>query len=109
MEYIQREINKKEAKEKNNKDKGKNLICCDAVTIYQLGDAWILYSKHLFRISMHKMHSKKKKHCIFGWDFDKYKIDSRQNVFCKFTILEQKSESKKLWILILLKQIGPTQ
>ena len=60
MEYIQREINKKEAKEKNNKDKGKNLICCDAVTIYQLGDAWILYSKHLFRISMHKMHSKKK-------------------------------------------------
>ena len=38
---------------------------------------------------------------MFCWDFGKCKIYSRQNVFCKFSFLEQKSESKIFWILIL--------
>jgi hypothetical protein len=42
-----------------------------------------------------------KKSKMFGWDFGKCKMHSRQNAFCKFSFLEQKSESKIFWILIL--------
>ena len=43
-----------------------------------------------------------KKSEMFGWDFEKYKMHSRQNAFYKFSFLEQKSESKIFWILILI-------
>ena len=35
-----------------------------------------------------------KKSEMFGWDFGKCKMHSRQNAFYKFSFLEQKSESK---------------
>ena len=38
---------------------------------------------------------------MFGWDFRKCKMHFRQNAFYKFSFLEQKSESKIFWILIL--------
>jgi hypothetical protein len=69
------------------------------VVIVDLGGIWILYSKVIFRISMHKIYSAKTK--MFGWDFGKYKMHSRKNAFYKFSFLKQKSESKKNWILIL--------
>jgi hypothetical protein len=56
-----------------------------------LGGVWILYSKGIFRISMHKMHFVKNMRCLVGilgnakW----------QNAFCKFSFLVQKSDPLK--------------
>ena len=69
---------------------GGNLLVC----------IWILYLKVISWIFMHRMHSAKKTG-VFGWDFGKCKIHFRQNTFYKFSFLEQKSESKIFWILIL--------
>ena len=49
---------------------------------------------------MHRIHSSKKSK-MFGWDFEKCKMYFKQNAFYKFSFLEQKSESKIFWILIL--------
>ena len=60
----------------------------------------ILYLKVILRIFIYKMHSAKKLRCLVRI-LENAKCILGRNSFCKFSFLEQKSESKIFWILIL--------